>query len=74
MSKQVEEQLQSAEWYAMRFNELRAWLKQQQNALDERERTFDELKHKIAAGRCQARAGMALRVQRWIDHFVGPSK
>ena len=75
MSKQKEQpQLQSAEWYAMRFEELRAWAKQQEKKSDDSERTFEELGHKIAAGLCQGRASMAFRVQRWIDHFVSRSK
>jgi hypothetical protein len=75
MSKQSEERkLQSAEWYAMRFEELRAWAEQQEKKSDDSERKFEELGHTIAAARCQGRASMAFRMQRWIDHFVGRAK
>jgi len=75
MSKQKEHtQLQTAEWYAMRFEELRAWAKQQEKKADESERKFEEAGSLFAAGKSQGRADIAFRVQRWIDHFIGSSK
>jgi hypothetical protein len=66
--------LQSAEWYAMRFEELRAWLGEQEKKSEEKERQCEEAGLQWAAGKAQGQGDIAFRAQRWLDHFVSRSK
>jgi hypothetical protein len=62
--------LQSAEWYAMRFGELLAWLKEAEAAANERQEKYEEEGKTHLASRSDGFAGCCIRTRRWIDHYV----
>ena len=66
--------LPSAEWYAMRFEEMRAWLSDQEKKAEDKEQKCEADGLQWAAGKAQGQGDIAFRAQRWIDHFVSRSK
>ena len=62
--------LQSAEWYAKRFGELLAFLKEAEFHANERQEKYEDDGKTHLAARSDGFACSCIRTRRWIEHYV----
>ena len=67
-------ELQSAEWYAMRFQELRAWLKKEEDKATEREQSCDSAGLTWGVGKAAGAASLAFRLQKKMEDLFAANQ